>query len=252
MKNIFYRLFTVCFAGLCFSSCITNKDKLYLQNKDNTAATAIPFQPYRLHIDDEIVYYLITSNAETQDLYNEQNSGGNISSDRSVTFPIGQDGCIVLPTIGRVQLAGMTLREAERRLTGAFQKIVIDAEVKIALANNYFYVEGDGGKGRFNVYKENLTIFQALALAGDISSTGDKKQVKIIRRGIDGIDQLVAIDLRQKAIIGSEFYYIQPNDVIYIPSNKNAFFRVESASGFISLVVAPLSLVIMALTFFNK
>ncbi|GHT00526.1 hypothetical protein FACS189421_12630 [Bacteroidia bacterium] len=210
----------------------------------------VPFKPYRLCVNDEITYYLMTASQGTQYLYN---GGGNQwnTAQNNILLRIYEDGCINLPTIGRVKIAGMTIREAEKAITEAFKSIVLDAEVKIALTNNYFYVEGDGGKGRFYVYKEDLTIFQALAMAGDVSSIGDKQHIKIIRQGTDGIDQVTTLDLRKESIIGTEYYYIRPNDVIYIPTNSKSFFRIESVSGFVSMVVAPLSLVLAALTYFK-
>jgi polysaccharide export outer membrane protein len=231
-----------------FASCITSKDKLYLQKEEGEKTyRTVPFQQYRLGINDEIVYYMMTTSAETQYLYNAGQYLGN--GIQSITFRIYEDGCVVLPTIGKVPIAGLTIREAEKVITEKFSSIVTDTEVKIALANNYFYVQGDGGKGQFYVYKENLNIFQALAMAGDISSIGDKKHIKIIRKGADGRDHIESFDIRKESIVESDYYYIHPNDVIYIPTNPNSFFRIESVSSFVSFVVAPISLVIMSLSY---
>ncbi|MDR0865201.1 MAG: polysaccharide biosynthesis/export family protein [Candidatus Symbiothrix sp.] len=249
MKNKSCILSAVCVLALLFSSCITNRQKLYLQNDANGIPyRKTPFEQYKLGVNDEIIYYLITTSQETQYLYNGNQRAVNQGQ---IAFRIYDDGCVILPTIGKVKIAGLNIREAERVITEQFKSIVVDAEVKIALNNNYFYVEGNGGKGQFYVYKEDLNIFQAMAMAGDISSTGDKQHIKLIRRGEDGIDHIKTFDLREKTIIGSEYYYIRPNDVIYIPENPNAFFRVDSISSFISFVVAPLSLVMMALSYFK-
>lgn len=248
MRNLSNNIAICLFLTLVFSSCITNKQKLYLQDAKKEQNTV--FSEYRLAINDEIVYYLMTTMSETQSIYNGSR-GGMVSTQNMLVYRIYEDGCVVLPTIGRVNIAGRTIKEAERIISEKFKTIVLDAEIKITLANNYFYVQGDGGKGQFYVYKENLNIFQALAMAGDISSIGDKKNIKIIRRGTDGKDYIHDIDLRKGSIISSDFYYIYPNDVIYIPTNSNSFFRIESVSNFVSLVVAPLSLVVMALSFFN-
>lgn len=248
MKNIYN---IVLFLGsiLLLASCITNKRKAYLQ-VDDKPYPSVAFQQYKLSVNDEVIYYLMTTSQETQFLYNS-NQSSSVASQNSQTYRIYEDGCVVLPTIGKVKIVGQTIKEAEKLITEKFKTIAVDAEVKLALANNYFYVQGDGGKGQFYLYKEDLNIFQALAMAGDISSMGDKKNVKIIRRGSDGIDHVNAFDLRKESIIGSEYYYIRPNDVIYIPTNPNSFFRIESVSNFVSLVITPLSLVVMALTLFK-
>ena len=89
-------------------------------------------------------------------------------------------------------------------------------------------------------------------MAGDIPNTGDKKHVSIIRKGADGMDNIKTFDLRQESIIESEFYYIQPNDVIYVPTNPNTFFRNDSLTSFVSLIVTPLSFVVMIMSLFIK
>ncbi len=187
MKYIFYNIAVVFSLLLFLSSCITRKDKLYLQEEGrNKAYKSVPFKQYRLSVNDEINYYLLSTSQETQSLFNSM-----------IPYRIYEDGCVVLPSIGRVRIAGLTTGEAEKVITNRFKSIVLDAEVKIALANNYFYIQGEGGNGQFYLYKEDLNVFQALAMAGDITSIGDKKHIKIIRKGSDGIDHIETFDLRK-------------------------------------------------------
>ena len=243
MKNIYFNCLLLFSIVMLFSSCITNQEKLYLQKENRKTYVEVPFKQYRLGVNDEIIYYLMTTSQETQTLY-------NLGS--SITFRIFDDGCVLLPTVGRVQIVGLTIREAERVLSERFRSVVQDAEVKIALSNNYFYVQGDNGKGQFSLYKENLNIFQAMALAGDISSIGDKSRIQIIRKGSDGIDHIETFDLRKASVIESEYYYVRPNDVIYIPTNSKSFFRIESFSSVLSFIVAPVSLAVTVLTYLKK
>ena len=239
MKSKLY-LYIIFFSCICMcSSCITRRDTAYLQ-QGGPIYHAVLQEEYRLRINDEVSYFLITSNEATQVLYN----GTDIS------FRIFNDGTIHLP-IGQVKIVGLTLREAENVLRNAFSNIVLDAEIRLTLINNFFFVQGDGKKGQFQIYKENLNIFQALAMAGDISIIGDKKNIKLIRRGADGLDHTRTIDLRQESIIESEFYYIMPNDVIVIPTTSKAFFHVESLGSFFSMVVTPISFLLMVLTLFK-
>ena len=243
MKNIYSYSILFFLTVMLFSSCITNQEKLYLQKENKRTYEVVPFKQYRLGINDEIIYYLMTASLETQALYNIGNN---------ITFRIFDDGCVLLPTVGKVQIVGLTIREAERVLSERFKVVVKDAEIKMALANNYFFVQGDNGKGQFPLYKENLNIFQAMALAGDISSIGDKSRIKIIRKGSDGIDHIETFDLRKASVVESEYYYVRPNDVIYIPTNSKSFFRIESFSAALSFIVAPVSLAITVMTYLKK
>ncbi len=256
MKNKIYIYVATLFLVSLFGSCITNKQKTYLQDDSKNRTYEIePYKQYRLCMNDEVSMYLMTSSAETQYLYNAGMAGiqaGNMGSTFNV-FRIYDNGCVVLPTVGSIKIAGMTLREAETAITKAYKEAVVeDAEVKLALTNNYFYVQGDQGKGQFFMYKEKMTIFQALAMAGDLSSVGDKRNVKIIRKGVDGVDEIKTLDLRKESIVESEYYYIYPNDVIYISTNSNSFFRIDSVSSFISLFVAPISLLVTVITLFKN
>lgn len=247
-KVIFYAVLLF-FAANLFSSCITNRQKRYLQEERYSRYELKGYEEYRLRLNDEVSYYLITTNPESQALFN---SGTGSNSNRNfISYRIQEDGTVYLPFIGQVEIAGMTVREAQELLTVRFQNIVPDAQIRLVLVNNYFYVLGDGGKGQHYMYKQKLNIFQALAMAGDISSMGDKQHVKIVRRGADGVDIVKTFDLRKESIVESEFYYIRPNDVIYIPTSSRAFFRVNSFSSFVSMFVTPLSLLLVVLTAFD-
>jgi Periplasmic protein involved in polysaccharide export len=242
MNNNSYKILLLLMICL-FSSCITNRQKKYLQTDlGNDYEMQVDFQQYKLRVDDEINYYLMTANQEAQALYN---AGQQSSSPQS--YRIHRDGSVVLPSVGKVEIEGLTLAEARKKINDAFKTIVFDAEVKIALSNNYFYVQGDMGKGQFYMYKENLNIFQALAMAGDMSGMADKKNIKIIRRGLNGLDEIYTFDIRKESIIESEYYYIKPNDVIYIPTASKSFFRIDSISSFVSMFVSPISLLTLVL-----
>lgn len=247
-KRMIYAILTV-LATCLFSSCITNKQKKYLQTS-KPVYKQVNFEEYKLRVDDEITYQLITTNTESQSVFNSHGSSYGYTQNYGSAYRIYDDGTVYLPFIGQVEIVGLTIRETQVKLKAKFREYAPDAEIKVALANNYFYVLGDGGKGQFYLYKDNLNIYQAMALAGDISSIGDKEHIKIIRKGTDGVDRIKTFDLRKESVIESEFYYVKPNDVIYIPTNPNSFFRVESFSSFVSLFVAPLSLLFVAISMF--
>ena len=253
MKNKVY-LYLVLLAciGTC-SSCITKKDTTYLQRSKKAMYSPAPKQEYRLRVNDEISYVLMSSNPETQSYYNGRVGGVaayTVGNEGLNSFRIYNDGTVHLP-IGQIRIEGLTLREAEGVIRNAFSAIVLDAEIKLSLVNNHFYVQGgNGGNGQFPIYKENLNIFQALALAGDISKFGNKKKIHLIRKGPDGLDHVKIFDLTQESIIESEFYYVMPNDVFYIPTSPKSFFRVDSVTSFMSLIVTPISFLVSILNIY--
>lgn len=218
------------------SSCITNRDLALLQEgKKIPQYEQADYSYYRLQKNDEIKIRLLTINDEAAAIFDMSASGGSTSSSRA--YRIYEDGTIDIPFISNIPVAGLTLREAANVIESRMREFVPDAMVKIALANDKFYVIADKQAGAYEFYKEKLNIFQALALSGNLPTNVDRRHVRVIRPDINGKAQIIEFDMRAKSIIGSKYYYVQPNDVIYISSIKGNFFRTESYTesvGFIS------------------
>lgn len=120
----------------------------------------------------------------------------------------------------------------------------------VTLANRYFSVLGEAGSNRITMPNTSITILQALTLAGNIGPYGDRSKVTIIRQNEAG-STTKTFDLRSKEIIDTEFYYIQPNDVIYIPQTSKKFLgSTTSFAGVFGLLLSVASLVVVVLRIF--
>ena len=147
-------------------------------------------------------------------------------------------------------MAGLTEEEAQNLLRDAFREIIPDADVKLALYNKYFSVIGDANAGRYYIYKEKMNIFQALAMTGDVMNSGDRRHVRIIRPKDNGQEpEVLEFDIRTNSIIDSKYYYVYPNDVIYVARTKNSFYTVPSYAGFIGLVTSSVALLTTVLNY---
>ena len=118
-----------------------------------------------------------------------------------------------------------------------------------ALYNKYFTVLGDLGSGQYKIYKERMTIFQALAMTGDVNNKGDRKHVRIVRPNGNEPPEVLEFDIRSKSIIDSKYYYIYPNDLIYVSREPGAFYKLPSYSGFIGLITSSLALLVSVLNY---
>ena len=211
---------------LVFSSCYTFRRTGYWQEQ----RFGLPeyerwaFEDYRLRVNDEIVFRLLTSDPEMSRIYATMHS-----------HRIASDGTVDIPFIHRIPIEGLTLREATTMLQERFREIVPDAVVRMSIQNRTFTVIGDVGTGVFPVYKDRLNIFQALALAGDLQLTGDRRRVTILRETDEGIRRM-EFDIRPRSVIGSEFYYVFPNDIIYVRRLPASFWMPTNYAGFIGLV----------------
>jgi polysaccharide export outer membrane protein len=104
---------------------------------------------------------------------------------------------------------------------------------------------GVSGKGAYPLYKEKLNIFQALALTGQMANNADRKRVRLIRPNPEGGRPIVKqFDLRTASIIDSEYYYVQPNDVLYLGPIKGDFWKIENYSAAIGTLSTSLNFLV--------
>ena len=143
----------------------------------------------------------------------------------------------------------MTELEAQDTLRKAFREIIPDADVKLAMYNKRFTVMGDARSGVYNIYKERMTIFQALAMSGDLMNSGDRRHVRIIRPRGNGEPMVMEFDIRPNSIINSEYYYVYPNDLIYVSRDSGSFYKQSSYSSFLALITSSVSLLITVLNY---
>ena len=237
--------------AVLMSSCYSHRVIGYLQEptKGNKLPVydSVSYEPYRIRVNDEIIYRLITMD----DTYSKMLGTNNISSGQYAnSYRVQADGTVDLPFLKPLKMQGLTEVEAQNLLRDAFKEIIPDADVKLALYNKYFSVIGDAHAGQFYIYKEKLNIFQALAMTGDVMNSGDRRHIRIIRPRDNGQEpEVLEFDIRTNTIIDSKYYYVYPNDVIYVARQKNSFYTVPSYSGFIGLITSSVALLTTVLNY---
>ena len=229
------RLFKYILLLALLSSCTMNKYTRFLQESDRLPQYArAELARYRIQVDDELRVRVLSINKEAIAIFNAGGTSTNI-------YRVYTDGTIDLPFINNVHVEGLTLAQAKEKIKEQIKTFIIDAEVIVALNNNYFYVLGEAGKGGFLLYKEKVTIFQALAMSGGMSKVGSRKHVYIMRKDTDGKTQVRSFDIRSITVLDSEYYYIQPNDIIYVPPASERFFRLDSLGAIMGAISTSFS-----------
>lgn len=234
----------VCYACvlLLATSCYTRRVVGLLQERNSLPEyDRGVYQEYRLRKNDELTLRIISADQTSVAMFGNAQTG--MGSTNNMVYRIYDDGTVDIPFLSRIPLEGMTLEEAEKFLTDQMKPYIPDVQVKLALSTSTFCVIGDAGRGYFNIYKERLTIFQALALCGGVNESGDIGHVKIVRETNEGT-KIVSFDLRSKSLIDSEYYYIYPNDIIYVDVTPKRFWAVNSYSGFLGVITSSLSLLL--------
>ena len=240
--------FSVAFVlGLLLTSCYGYRQVGLLQERDDLPQyDSVAYKPYRLQVNDEIIYRVITMD---ETLAKTLSSNETSNSQYANSYRIYSDGTVDIPFLAPIKLAGLTELEAQDTLRKAFRDIIPDADVKLAMYNKRFTVMGDARSGVYNIYKERMTIFQALAMSGDLMNSGDRRHVRIIRPRGNGEPEVLEFDIRPNSIINSEYYYVYPNDLIYVSRDHGSFYKQSSYSSFLALITSSVSLLITVLNY---
>lgn len=243
-KIIFAIIFTALTVSL--TSCYTTRQTTLMQDtKSLPDYSNTNFESYKIQPNDELIYTLNTNDEVLGNIFNNNNS----VNQQTNNFPVYPDSTVELPFLPPIKVAGLTLTEANKVIKKQYQELMPDAEVKISIANKTYTVIGDAGNGIFSLYKDKLTIYEALAQAGEISLSGDRKHVRIIRDSDSGKPEILEFDIRPQSLIDSKYYYIYPNDIIYIQRDFSSFYRINNYSSFIGLISSSISLLITVIYF---
>ena len=242
--------------GLSF--WVTRRRVNYMQEPDKKIpayADTLSFEDYQLRVNDRLFIYIYSLDERITALYNSGMTNTNIrqqirqnstyGSNELYTYLVDIDGNIDFPTLGKVQVLGLTTREVKHKLEEELSLLMkevpgyqtISAEVNIVQRS--FSIIG-AQSGRYYIDREKMTIFEALAMAGDLGEFSDRSQIKLVREK-DGVTTIKTFDVRSKDIINSEFYYIEPNDIIYIRQIPGKSFGINSAGTAVSVVASTIS-----------
>lgn len=218
-----------------------------LQERDNLPQyDSAAYEPYRLQVNDEIIYRVVTMDETIAKTLSSNNfSAGQYAN----SYRIYSDGTVDIPFLEPIKLVGLTELEAQETLREAFRELIPDADVKLAMYNKTFTVLGDANSGTYSIYKERMTIFQALAMTGDLMNSGDRRHVRIIRPHGNDAPEVLEFDIRTNSIIDSKYYYVYPNDLIYVSRDSGSFYKQSSYSGFLALITSSISLLITVLNY---
>lgn len=250
MRRRFIQLLCITMLTVKFTSCITTHETNYMQTTKNFIPSyrdTVEYQDYRLRDGDKLFIQVYSIDEKTNALFNGSSNmssqmmgGSGGESNDLYTYTIDKNGEIKLPLIGAVVLRGKTIREAKGHLEKSIEPILKINSVDVRMVGRYFSIVGSGKSGRFAFPREKVNIFQALAMIGDFSYYTDRSTIKILRETNKG-NQIKVFDARSVDIMHSEFYYLEPNDVIFLQPMKSQFFGVSTFWTALSTVVTTYS-----------
>ena len=146
-----------------------------------------------------------------------------MSTDASIylqSYTLDEQGCVELPLTGKIELKGLTVDEAKDKMQTMLNKYFNQTTLIVKLSNFNLTVQGEVLKpGMYKVYQSQINLFEAVAMAGNMTNFAKNDEVKIIRQTDNG-SEVVTVDMGSADILASPYYYLKPNDIIYVQQLK--------------------------------
>ncbi len=230
---------------LLFTSCKVLRPNLMLKTpKDYTydkLSDSIVKQDYRIAANDAIQYRLFTNDGfKLIDLASTSNIFAN-----NIDVLVETDGTIKMPMVGFVNIAGLTLREAEKLLEEKYSEFYVKPFITVRVVNKRVIVfPGNGGLARvLTLSNNNTTVLEAIANAGGITDDGKAYKVKLIRNNVGGKPQVFLMDLSKIDGLVAGNTRVSSNDIIYVePRYKLARTIATEVTPLITLISTALIL----------
>lgn len=222
-RPIFLLLLTV----FLLASCVPTKDLIYLQEKDSPGkdqpVNMVASKPYRLQTNDILSINIKAIDARLVEMFNTSSAPQSLNSEQGVYnqgYSVDDHGNIRIPVLGEVQVLGLTLEEARKRIEQQLLQDYFKEEanifVNIKLSGFRYTINGEvTSPGTRMLFQDKVNIMEAIANSGDITLTGDRKSVVVMRQYPAGTE-VHTIDLTNRNAMKSPYYYLQPNDYIYV------------------------------------
>ena len=251
-------LILVCLTGLFFTSCKTSKDMVYLNNtSDQEVLEGMPgmVSEYIIKTNDNLYVDIQSMSPEVNALFNPsqgmgmksgtQQNYGHLSGQYLNGFQVDLSGHVNLPIIGKVNLAGKSLKQARELIQIKADEYIKDATVKVKLLSFKVTVLGEvKNPGLYYNYSNNMTVLDGISMANGVTDYGRIQKVLVLRPTGSG-SKTFRLDLSNKKFLSSEAFFLQPNDVVYVEPDK--YKNVKLNSPLYSLFLSTLSTLILVL-----
>jgi polysaccharide biosynthesis/export protein len=241
------------------TSCVSQREVEYLRDKDKRikSFSEADVQDYRLKPDDELYIQINSLDEAAANVFSS--SGNQQSSSVSgiqpygaslVSYAIDKKGYVILPVIGNIFVKDKTISQVTEILKDSLNSILNQPIVTVKLVNRYVSVLGEvRNPGHYAYAQEKLTIYDALGLAGDITEYGNRSAV-ILSRNEEGKNFRINLNLTKSDILASNYYYLRPNDLVYVKPLKKKFWGMREFP--FQIILTTLSTALLFYTVIKK
>lgn len=240
------KLILVALAALAMVGCTPTEKLQYTINKDGSQnryandRSEKTIQPY------DYLYIKLYSLDERTTVLFQGDRQSTMMNERMVSYTVDDKGYISFPFVGKLLVKDLTIDEARIKLEKELNKYLSNISIRLRFVGNTVTVVGEvSHPGNYTFYDEKITIFQALGLAGDIAAWGNKTNVALVREN-DNVISYNYLDLTDKDIVASDYYYLLPNDILIVEPVKQKYRTMQDRS-LVYLLVSTLGTTTTAL-----
>jgi polysaccharide biosynthesis/export protein len=247
-------IFSVFLVGLF--SCTSQKNYIYLQDKgnNNEAINNVKTNSfdYKIKSRDQLYIKTVPIDDPSTTSLNSSTQTSAASSGMSTYlngYDVNDSGFVTLPLIGTVFVKDLTIGECQKTIQEKVNVFLKNTLVIVKLLNFDITVLGEvNNPGTYPIYKNQVNVLEVLGLAGDLTIDGNRKQVQLIRQN-DG-NKIFNIDLTDKKLLYSDYFYLQPNDILYIKPNRSKIFGTNPFP--FATVLSSITTLILIINYLNK
>lgn len=230
------------------ASCVTTKNVTYFQGSDlldtaryATLRTVEPLVP-KIHPSDLLAITVSSLSEESNQVFNFPNNtplittnfpSGTMPRSQPLGYLVDASGFVELPLIGKVQVNELTLIEAGIKIKQELMKFLKEPTVGVRFLNEKFTILGEVNRpGIYNLLDNHTTLPEVLGIAGDLTIFGRRDNVMFIRT-TNGKREVVKVNLNDRSVLESPYFYIRNNDLIYVEPTKG---RITSSDRTLQLI----------------
>jgi len=215
-------------SGVLFTSCISQNKVKMLQERTKDATgefTNTKGTTYRLQVGDHLYIEVYSVDPKTSKFF--QTDFPDLMNPTYLylkSYSVDEFGYINFSFIDKMFVKGLTVAEVKDQLQTTLNEYFKESTVVVKLVNFEVSVIGEvNDPGSFTIYRDQLNLFQAIGMAGGVKDFGNPKKVKLVRQTQTG-SNMVQLDLSDNKILESPYFYIEPNDIIYVePLNAKSW-----------------------------
>tara|TARA_R110000744_G_scaffold62755_1_gene129447 strand:+ start:5207 stop:5989 length:783 start_codon:yes stop_codon:yes gene_type:complete len=233
--------------GLVLTSCGSKKDIVYFQDAGNfETIVSDNTQNNTFKVNDVIGINVSTLDPTPSipfNLFNSARNEGSFAQPQQLDYIVDKNGEIDFPVLGAIKVLGLNPQDTKNLLKEKLKPYLKDPIINIRLRNFRVTVLGQVNRpGTYQVNGEQITVLEAIGLAGDINIKGKRDNILLVR-DFNGTKVYTRIDLTSKDVLSSNAYYLTQNDVVYVEPNQSAISQstLDNRAG---LIVSVASLLI--------